>query len=174
MNSEIQAIKDSIRDIPNFPKEGIVFKDITPMLGDAELFQSCISLMAARVKISGAKKVAGLDARGFIFGAAVADRLNIGFVPIRKAGKLPAETRSVSYDLEYGSNTLEMHVDAVAKGEKVAIVDDLLATGGTAVAAVELLKDADLVGAFFAIELGFLEGREALGDLPVDALITYD
>ncbi len=174
MNSEIQAIKDSIRDIPNFPKEGIVFKDITPMLGDAELFQSCISLLAARVKISGAKKVAGLDARGFIFGAAVADRLNIGFVPIRKAGKLPAETRSVSYDLEYGSNTLEMHVDAVEKGEKVAIVDDLLATGGTAVAAVELLKDSDLVGAFFAIELGFLKGRAALGELPVDALITYD
>jgi len=175
MSTEIDAIKAIIRDVPNFPKEGIIFKDIAPLLGDAVLFKSCISLMAERIQSSGATKVAGLDARGFIFGAAIADRLGIGFVPLRKAGKLPYKTRSVSYDLEYGSNTIEMHVDAVSDGEKVAIVDDLLATGGTAAAAVELLSDAgaDIVGAYFCIELGFLDGRKALGDIAIDTLISY-
>lgn len=174
MENGLQAIKEAVRDVPDFPKQGIVFKDITPVLGDGELFRECISLLAARVKASGATKVAGLDARGFIFGAAVADRLGIGFVPIRKAGKLPSETRSVSYDLEYGSSTLEIHQDAIAIGEKVAIVDDLLATGGTAGAAIELLNEADIVGAYFMIELGFLQGRENLIGVPVDSLITYE
>jgi len=174
MNSDLQAVKEAIRDIPDFPKPGIMFKDITPVLSDADLFQSCISLLAERVKASGATKIAGLDARGFIFGAAVADRLKIGFVPIRKAGKLPYETCSVSYDLEYGSNTLEMHKDAVSIGEKVAIVDDLLATGGTAGAAIELLNEADIVGAFFVLELGFLKGQENLIGVTVDSLIVYD
>ena len=175
MSQEIEAIKGIIRDVPDFPKEGIIFKDIAPLLGDAELFSSCISLMAERVRESGATKVAVLDARGFIFGAAIADRLEIGFIPIRKAGKLPYKTRSVSYDLEYGSNTIEMHTDALDPGEKVAIVDDLLATGGTAVAAVELLLDAgaDLVGAYFCLELGFLEGRKPLEQIYVDSLIVY-
>ena len=171
----LDAIKGSIRDVPNFPKEGIIFKDIAPLLGDGELFQSCIRLLAERVKASGAQKIAGLDARGFIFGAAVAHELGLGFVPIRKAGKLPYETRSVSYDLEYGSNTVEMHVDAVAPGEKVAIIDDLLATGGTAAAAVQLLSDAqaEIAGAYFVIELGFLDGRKQLNGVAIDSMISY-
>lgn len=175
MTKELDAIKAIIRDVPDFPKEGIIFKDIAPLLGDGELFQSTISLMAERVKATGATKVAGLDARGFIFGAAIADRLGLGFVPLRKAGKLPYKTRSVSYDLEYGSNTIEMHIDAVEAGEKVVIVDDLLATGGTAAAAVQLLTEAGagIVGAHFCIELGFLDGKAALGDIPIESLITY-
>jgi len=175
MKDPLAAIKATIRDVVDFPKEGIVFKDITPLLGDGVLFQQTITLLSERVKASGATKVLGLDARGFIFGAAVADRLGIGFVPVRKAGKLPYETRAVSYDLEYGSNTVEMHIDAVEPGEKVAIVDDLLATGGTAQAAVELLREsgAELVGIYFLIELTFLGGREKLACDRVEALIEY-
>lgn len=175
MNAEIEAIKAVIRDVEDFPKPGILFKDITPLLGDGELFRSCISLLAERVQASGAVKVVGLDARGFIFGAAVADRLGIGFVPVRKKGKLPYQTESVSYDLEYGSNTVEMHVDAVSKGEKVIIIDDLLATGGTAAAAKQLLDQAgaDLVGILCVIELSFLPGREKLGNAHIESLITY-
>lgn len=176
MSAELEAIKGIIRDVEDFPKPGILFKDITPLLGDGELFRSCITLLAEKVKASGAVKVVGLDARGFIFGAAVADRLGIGFVPVRKKGKLPYKTECVSYELEYGSNTVEMHVDAVGKGEKVMIIDDLLATGGTAAAAKELLDQAgaDLVGILFLIELGFLQGREKIGaDARIEALITY-
>ena len=175
MKNQLAAIKATIRDVVDFPKEGIIFKDITPLLGNGPLFQQTITLLSERVKASGATKVLGLDARGFIFGAAVADRLGIGFVPVRKAGKLPYDTRAVSYDLEYGSNTVEMHIDAVDPGEKVAIVDDLLATGGTAQAAVELLSEsgAELVGIYFLIELGFLGGREKLACDRVEALIEY-
>ena len=175
MTPDIAAIESVIRDVPDFPQPGILFKDITPLLGDGPLFQSCISLLAERVKALGAQKVVGLDARGFIFGAAVADRLGIGFVPVRKKGKLPYETKAVSYDLEYGSNTVEMHTDAVVPGEKVVIVDDLLATGGTAKAAIQLLSEAgaDLVGIEFVIELAFLNGREQLGESTIESLITY-
>lgn len=175
MNDQLEAIKAAIRDVKDFPKPGIVFKDITPILSDGALFQNCISLMTETVKASGASKVAGLDARGFIFGAAVADRLGLGFIPIRKKGKLPYKTDSVSYDLEYGENTLEMHVDAVKKGEKVIIIDDLLATGGTAAAAKTLLEraGADLVGIYFLIELSFLKGRRSLGTPQINSLITY-
>lgn len=175
MSQEIEAIKSAIRDVPDFPKPGILFKDITPVLGDGALLQSCISLLAEKVKESGASKVVGLDARGFIFGAAVADRLGLGFIPVRKKGKLPYQTESVSYDLEYGSNTVEMHVDAVSAGEKVVIIDDLLATGGTAAAAETLLNrmGAEIVGIYFVIELGFLAGREKLGEAEIYSLITY-
>jgi len=175
MTPDIAAIESVIRDVPDFPQPGILFKDITPLLGNGPLFQSCISLLAERVETLGAQKVVGLDARGFIFGAAVADRLGIGFVPVRKQGKLPYETKAVSYDLEYGSNTVEMHTDAVVPGEKVVIVDDLLATGGTAKAAIQLLSEAgaDLVGIEFVIELAFLNGREQLGESTIESLITY-
>ena len=175
MTPDIAAIESVIRDVPDFPQPGILFKDITPLLGNGPLFQSCISLLAERVEALGAQKVVGLDARGFIFGAAVADRLGIGFVPVRKQGKLPYETKAVSYDLEYGSNTVEMHTDAVVPGEKVVIVDDLLATGGTAKAAIQLLSEAgaDLVGIEFVIELAFLNGREQLGESTIESLITY-
>lgn len=175
MSDQLEAIKASIRDVKDFPKPGIIFKDITPVLSDGALFQTCISLMVERVRASGASKVAGLDARGFIFGAAVADRLGMGFIPIRKKGKLPYKTESISYDLEYGGNTLEMHVDAVQKGERVVIIDDLLATGGTAAAAKTLLErgGANLVGMYFLIELSFLNGRKNLEGLQIDSLITY-
>ena len=175
MSAELDTIKSMIRDIPDFPKPGIIFKDITPLLADGVQFQNCISLLSKKVKASGANKIAGLDARGFIFGAAVAHELGLGFIPIRKKGKLPSETISVSYDLEYGSNTVEMHVDAVEQGEKVIIIDDLLATGGTASAAQQLLSQAgaELVGLLVVIELTFLDGREKLDGISVDTLITY-
>ena len=175
MSAELDTIKSMIRDIPDFPKPGIIFKDITPLLADGVQFQNCISLLSKKVKASEANKIAGLDARGFIFGAAVAHELGLGFIPIRKKGKLPSETISVSYDLEYGSNTVEMHVDAVEQGEKVIIIDDLLATGGTASAAQQLLSQAgaELVGLLVVIELTFLDGREKLDGISVDTLITY-
>ncbi|MCX6979912.1 MAG: adenine phosphoribosyltransferase [Verrucomicrobia bacterium] len=168
-------LRSSIRDVPDFPKPGIVFKDITPVLADGRLFRSVTDRFAEELKGLGVTKIVGIDARGFIFAGAVASQLGLGFIPIRKKGKLPWMTRSASYQLEYGESVVEIHVDAVKKGEKVALIDDVLATGGTAAAAIKLLEEcgAVVVRAEFLMELGFLAGREKLGGTPVVSLVIY-
>ena len=170
-----EEIERAIRNVPDFPKPGLQFKDITPVLADSRLLQSTIEHMISMVRTRKVDKVVGIDARGFIFGAAAAVRLGTGFVPVRKKGKLPWTTHEESYDLEYGSATVAVHVDAVKPGERVLLMDDLLATGGTAAAAVRLLErlGAEIVGASFLIELGFLNGRSRLGHHPVEALVRY-
>lgn len=172
---EAERLKGAIRSLPDFPKPGILFRDISPVLEDAALFRSSIDLLARACEKIACSKIAGLDARGFIFGAALAYRLGVGFVPIRKKGKLPFRTIAHSYDLEYGSAELEIHADSIAPGEKVLLVDDLLATGGTARAAATLLTElgASLQAALFLIELEGLCGRETLGELPVLSLIRF-
>lgn len=172
---ETERLKGAVRSVPDFPKKGILFRDISPLLEDAVLFRSSIDLLARACEGIDVSKIAGLDARGFIFGAALAYRLGVGFVPIRKKGKLPSRTIAHAYDLEYGSAELEIHADSIARGEKVLLVDDLLATGGTARAAVTLLAElgADLQAALFLIELEGLSGRESLGNLPVLSLIRF-
>jgi adenine phosphoribosyltransferase len=169
-------LRRSIRDIPDFPKPGIVFKDITPLLLDPGLFRDCIGALADWVAEREASKVLGVDARGFLFAGPVADRLGLGLVPARKPGKLPYSTVSASYDLEYGINTLELHTDAVQPGERIAIVDDLLATGGTVEAALRLVEDlgGSVVGLAFVIELGFLNGRARLDGYETMSLVTFD
>lgn len=170
-----EEIANAIRNVPDFPKPGIQFKDITPVLLDSRLLDSTIEHLIAAARGRRVDKVVGIDARGFIFGAAAALKLGAGFVPVRKKGKLPWATHEESYDLEYGSATVAIHVDAVKPGERVLLVDDLLATGGTAAAAVKLLQrlGAEIVGVSFLIELGFLNGRSRLGNLPVEAVIRY-
>jgi len=171
----IEKLTSAIRDVPDFPKPGIVFKDITPILGDPKLFSLIGDVLTEQVKDLKIDKVAGIDARGFIFGTQIAERLGVGFIPVRKAGKLPYETKSQSYALEYGEAEVEIHIDAVEPDQNVLIVDDLLATGGTAAAAVKLVEEigGNVVGISFLIELGFLNGRDALGDTPVFAAIVY-
>ena len=173
--SPAEQLRAAVRDVVDFPKPGIIFKDITPILADGALFRESISLLcetAGDVKID---KIVGIDARGFIFAAAVADRLGAGFVPVRKKGKLPWKTRQTAYSLEYGESIVELHEDAVKPGETILLVDDLLATGGTAAAAVKLLDElgANLVGISVLIELGFLQGRSKLAPHPVHSIITY-
>ncbi len=165
----------TIRDVQDFPKAGIVFKDITPVLADGRLFRSVIDRFADELNGLGVSKVVGIDARGFIFAGAVASKLGLGFIPIRKKGKLPWKTRSTAYSLEYGESVVEMHVDAVERGEKVALIDDVLATGGTAAAAIKLLGEcgAEVVRAEFLMELGFLGGRANVGTTPVVSLVIY-
>ena len=165
-----------IRDIPDWPKEGVMFKDITPLLANPEVFKATIDTFAAAYAKAGVTKVMGAEARGFIFGGALAYCLGAGFVPARKPGKLPWNTKSVSYDLEYGTDTLEMHQDAVGKGSRVLIVDDLLATGGTAAAAARMVRDAGgtVVGIGFVVELTFLNGRRKLAGYDVFSLLEYD
>jgi adenine phosphoribosyltransferase len=164
-----------IRDVPDFPKAGIVFKDITPVLADGALFRQAILAFATEVTGSGVQKVVGIDARGFIFGAALAFHLGVGFVPIRKKGKLPWRTQSAAYALEYGEATVEMHTDAVKSGEKVILIDDVLATGGTAAAALGMLQacGADVVAVQFFVELAFLGGRQKLPGARIQALVTF-
>ena len=168
-------LEGAIRNVADFPKEGIQFKDITPVLRDARLLYGAINHMIGNHSMDTVDMVAGIDARGFIFGAAMARELSVGFVPIRKKGKLPWDTYEESYDLEYGSNTIAMHKDAVSIGQRVLLVDDLLATGGTAAAAVSLLEraGASVVESVFFIELAFLNGRSKLGDVPIRALLKY-
>jgi adenine phosphoribosyltransferase len=168
-------LRATIRDVQDFPKPGIVFKDITPVLSDGRLFRSVVDRFADEVNGLGVSKVVGIDARGFIFAGAVACKLGLGFIPIRKKGKLPWTTRSAAYTLEYGESVVEMHVDAVAKGEKVVLIDDVLATGGTAAAAIKLLGQcgAEVVKAEFLMELGFLGGRKNVGATPVVSLVIY-
>jgi adenine phosphoribosyltransferase len=160
----LQQLKSAIRDIPDFPRPGILFKDITPILGDGQLFQSVIDDLGEEAEKANPSKIVGIDARGFLFGAAVAYKLGLGCVPIRKKGKLPFKTIGFSYQLEYGDADVEMHVDAINPGERVVLVDDLLATGGTSGAAVNLIQKVDgIVGsAIFVIELEFLDGRKNL------------
>lgn len=173
--ASLDELEQSIRNVPDFPKPGIQFKDITPVLADGRLFDAAVQHLLADVPPGSVDKIVGIDARGFIFGAAAAQRLGVGFVPVRKKGKLPWETHEQSYDLEYGSNTVAVHTDAVAPGERILLVDDLLATGGTAAASLQLLSrlGAKIVGVRFVIELAFLGGRERLGPFDVRSLITY-
>ena len=168
-------LRAAVRDVPDFPKPGIVFKDITPVLSDADLFRECIERFCALADGLEVDKVAGIDARGFIFGGAVAARIGAGFIPMRKRGKLPWITESASYALEYGEAVLECHRDAVLPGERILLVDDLLATGGTAAAAVELVHrlGGSIAGSHFLIELAFLEGRRKLPGIGVAALLSY-
>jgi len=168
-------LKAIIRDVPDFPKKGIVFKDITPLLADASAFEATLDAMAAPHRRSGVALVAAVESRGFIFGAPLAARLGAGFVPIRKPGKLPSATIRETYTLEYGTDTLEMHADAVPRGAKVLIVDDLLATGGTAGAAARLVAHlgGEVVALSFVVELEFLKGRGTLGKLPIHSLVRY-
>lgn len=168
-------IQKAIRNIPDFPQPGIQFKDITPVLSDPKLFAGSIELLTENFKPGSIDAVVGIDARGFIFAAAAALRLEAGFVPVRKKGKLPYQTFEESYDLEYGSNTVAIHVDAVHPGSRVILVDDLLATGGTAAAAAALLKKigAEILEITFLIELGSLQGRQRLGRWPVRSVVTF-
>lgn len=171
----VAEIAAAIRNVPDFPKPGIQFKDITPVLADGRLFDGAMNLLIEPYRNARVDKVVGIDARGFIFGAVAAIKLGAGFVPVRKKGKLPWNTHEQSYDLEYGSATVAVHVDAVKPGERVLLVDDLLATGGTAAAAMRLLEKlgAQVVGFDFLIELKFLDGRSKLAGHPVRALIGY-
>ncbi len=173
--TKLEQIASAVRDVPDFPKPGILFKDITPVLGDPELFQGCMTLLAETAGEQRIDKVVGIDARGFIFAAGVAQNLDAGFVPVRKAGKLPWTTRQMAYTLEYGESVVEIHEDAVKPGEKVLLVDDLLATGGTAAAAIKLLTalEAEIVAVSFLIELEALNGREKLGTTPIYSLLKY-
>lgn len=165
-----------IRDIPDFPEPGIVFKDISPVLADPVAFAALVDAMAEPFRDLGVTKVAGIEARGFTLATPVAGRLGAGFIPIRKPGKLPYTTVREEYTLEYGTDALEMHTDAAHEGEKVLVVDDVIATGGTAAAAVRLLRrvGADVVGFSVFIELAFLNGMEQLDGVRVNALLSYD
>ncbi len=171
----MRTIKKAIRNVPNFPKDGIQFKDITPILSCPKLFNKVINKIASKYKNKNITKVIGIDARGFIFGAALAVKLKAGFVPIRKKGKLPWNKISKTYDLEYGSSTIEMHTDAILEGENVILIDDLLATGGTVEAALELLNQskANIIGVQFIIELEQLNGRQKIKNTNIDSLIKF-
>jgi len=171
----VQDLSRAIRNVPDFPKPGIQFKDITPVLADPRLFSGCIDLLIDGFKPGQVDTVVGIDARGFIFAAAAAVRLNAGFVPVRKKGKLPFDTHEQSYDLEYGSNTIAIHTDAVKPGSRVLLIDDLLATGGTAEAAAQLLQKvgAKILEAAFFIELKGLNGRARIQHCPVRSLVVY-
>ena len=171
----IKAIAKRIRDIPDFPKEGIIFKDITPILSDIEAFRIAIKEMATPFIGQKIDVVVGIESRGFIFGAPIADILNCSFVPVRKPGKLPSKTKSISYELEYGSDSLEIHEDAIDSGQNILIVDDLLATGGTAEATCRLISklEGNIVGFTVLIELEFLEGRNKLKQYNVHSLVKY-
>ena len=176
MNDATDSLRAAVRDVPDFPQPGIVFKDITPVLADGPLFRRAIDLMCEGLREAGVSKVMGIDARGFIFAGAVADRLGLGFIPVRKKGKLPWQTVGTGYDLEYGSNHIELHSDAVAPGERVWLIDDVLATGGTAAAAADLVRQlgGSLAGMTFFIELSFLDGRKRLPAGPlVRSVLTY-
>ncbi|PCJ32128.1 MAG: adenine phosphoribosyltransferase [Gammaproteobacteria bacterium] len=171
----MEKLKAYIRDIPDFPKKGIIYKDITPLLAHAESLQLAVTELAKPFLNLNITAVAGMEARGFIFGSLVAAELNVGFIPFRKPGKLPADVESVSYSLEYGEATLEVHRDAIKQGDKILLVDDLLATGGTAKASCQLVEKlgGDIVGCAFVIELSFLDGKKQLADTFVHSLIQY-
>jgi adenine phosphoribosyltransferase len=167
--------KKYIHDVPDFPKKGIVFKDITPLLADAKTLAACIDRLAEPFVGKGVQVVAGIESRGFLLATPIAYRLGAGVVPIRKKGKLPRAVKSASYALEYGTDSIEAHADAFSKGTKVLLVDDVLATGGTAAAAVQLIEaiGGSLVGMAFLIELGFLDGKKKLPGQTIHSLVTY-
>jgi adenine phosphoribosyltransferase len=168
-------LKSLIRDIPDFPKPGIVFKDITTLLNNPDGLRYSIDSMAERVADLKPDYIVGMESRGFIFGTPLAYKMGVGFVPVRKPGKLPADTHSVEYELEYGSDRLEIHQDAFHPGSRILVIDDLIATGGTAAATAQLIQQtgSSLVGFGFIIELTFLEGRKNLPDVPIVSLIEY-
>jgi adenine phosphoribosyltransferase len=170
-----EEIKKFIRDVPDYPQQGIMFRDITPLLADKKIFSEAVDLMSRAWIDVKPDLVAGIEARGFIPGAAIAVKLGAGFIPIRKSGKLPWKTIFESYDLEYGTDKLEVHADAISPGQKVLIVDDVLATGGTASAAVRLMRKlgAEVVGVQVLIELGYLDGRRRLNDVKLVSEIVY-
>jgi adenine phosphoribosyltransferase len=172
----VEALKALVRTVPDFPKPGILFYDITTLLKDKVGFAKLIDAMAAHYMERKIDLVLGIEARGFIFGPALAYRLNAGFVPVRKPRKLPSKTISVTYDLEYGSDTLEMHEDAIQRGQSVVLVDDLLATGGTMEATIKLVKQlgGEIAGLAFAVELDFLKGRDRFSGYDVFSLLHYD
>ena len=171
----LKSLKLKVRDIPDFPKKGVLFRDITPLLKDSESLREIIRRMAETVKKQKPDLVVGIESRGFIFGAALAYKLGAGFVPVRKKGKLPYKTKSVTYQLEYGTDTLEIHEDAFKPNVRVLIVDDLLATGGTVKAVIDLIlsQKAKIVGVAFLVELKFLKGKERLKNLPIYSIIQY-
>jgi len=175
VTSSAEELKRYIRDVPDYPQKGIIFRDITPLLGDKNIFREVVDLMSKAWTANPPDLVAAIEARGFIPGSAIAVKLGAGFVPIRKAGKLPWSTVMESYDLEYGTDSLEVHSDAVQPGQKVLIVDDVLATGGTASAAVRLMRKlgAAVVGVQVLIELTYLDGRQRLSDVKLVSEITY-
>ncbi|MCD9574037.1 adenine phosphoribosyltransferase [Flavobacterium soyae] len=168
-------IENYIRDIQGFPKEGILFKDITPLLNDVKARQECLSLLVNSLNGQKIDKVVGAESRGFFFGMLLAQELNAGFVPVRKPKKLPFETISASYELEYGTDSLEMHTDAIKKGDRILIHDDVLATGGTAKAVCELVEKlgGEIVQCNFLMELTFLNGREKIKEFPIFAVLSY-
>src|SRR5213595_4344845 len=171
----LDKLRAGVRDVPDFPKRGIIFKDITPILSDGALFQASIDVFIERCRGKKIDKIVGIDARGFLFGSTVAYELGIGFVPIRKRGKLPYKTEIAKYSLEYGEAEMEMHIDAMMAGERVLLVDDLLATGGTSAAAAALISKVggQLLEAQFLIELEFLHGRKKLQPTPVVCFLKY-
>jgi len=173
--SDHKRWQDYIRDIPDFPKPGIIFKDITPLLANANAFAESVSGLACLVG-NDVDAIVGIESRGFIFGAALAQQLGLGLITVRKPGKLPADVHSIEYELEYGVDRLEIHRDALSAGHRVVIVDDLLATGGTAAATVELVKKlgAEVDACLFVIELSFLNGKKAMGDVPVRSLLQFE
>jgi adenine phosphoribosyltransferase len=175
MSKENIELKKYIREVPDWPKKGILFRDITPLLGEAKAFSAAVDAMAADYVGAGIQYVVGVEARGFIFGSAVAAKLNAGFVPVRKKGKLPYKTESITYDLEYGTNAVEVHKDAIPAGAKVLMVDDLLATGGTIEAACKLVEriGGKIEGVVFLIELTELHGVDKLAKYKVKSLIRY-
>ncbi|MBC5842456.1 adenine phosphoribosyltransferase [Flavobacterium sp. F-380] len=169
------TLENYIRDIQGFPKEGILFKDITPLLNDANATKECVKILVNGLEGKQIDKVIGVESRGFLFGMLLAQELNAGFIPVRKPNKLPYETISASYDLEYGSDTLEIHVDAIQKGDRILIHDDVLATGGTAKAVCELVErlGGEIVQLNFLMELTFLNGREKIKEYPIFSAIKY-
>jgi adenine phosphoribosyltransferase len=174
-SNALEQLRAAVRDVPDFPKKGIVFKDITPILSDPVLFRAAIDLFLQRCRGKKIDKIVGIDARGFVFGSAVAYELSVGFIPIRKRGKLPYKTDVAKYSLEYGEAEVEMHTDAMAAGERIVLVDDLLATGGTSAAAAALIRKAggQLLEAQFLIELEFLHGRKQIEPTPVISFLKY-
>lgn len=174
-DERVSLLRRRIRDVPNFPREGILFKDITPLLADVEAFRTCIRLMAEPLDGETVDAVVGIESRGFMFGAALADALGVGFVPVRKPGKLPAATYRVEYDLEYGSDAVEIHQDALRPHERVVVVDDLIATGGTARATKDLVHKcgAEVAAFVFLIKLAALEGTEKLAPSRVVTILDY-
>lgn len=172
---KMDSLKNKIRDIADFPKPGIVFKDITPLVQDPATLKTCIEALIAPYRDTPITAVAGMEARGFIFGSLAAWELGVGFIPLRKPGKLPYDVQRVDYDLEYGNAALEAHIDAIQPGDRILLIDDVLATGGTAKASCELVESlgGEVIACAFVMELGFLNGRQQLHDYPLHTLISY-
>jgi adenine phosphoribosyltransferase len=175
VSDAIDQLRAAVRDVPDFPKPGIVFKDITPILSNGKLFRASIDVFLEQCRDKEIDKIVGIDARGFLFGSAVAYELGVGFVPLRKKGRLPYKTESAKYSLEYGEAEMELHIDAIEHGEKIVLIDDLLATGGTSASAARLIKKVGgvLLEAQFLIELEFLHGREKLAQTSVTSFLKY-